>query len=856
MANGVKSTNIGQVALSDEILVHRDGTTGRQKTTSLGAQLVGSGPLKEALDGLVLELGPIYATVAAGLAAVDPGGQFRAASAEHTTAYDIYVKDGGAAVLVASVPSSSALSSMYGEVDAAMAAVNLVDAALASIRVPEDVVVGLNDVNVTATNATAQITAVALDYAIPKDTTVTEFRAKLGASATVRVAVMSENDGIFTVVDEVSVSGDAGVNSWKIDLSAAEGQYLGAIYPTGTCGFAAPTAASLSWFPGTLVGDSFTAGSARSEMLLMGFTTTRYGVSVNGQTITQVVETITAPDAEAIVAKSPSISGVLAGITQTTSAVFGASSEEIASGGGGATLNGSTLYRIPDVAYEAGGVLVSADVDMVHDATVTFYTYTRSGDDFAVHSTVDVALATGNNIGVAIGLEIPAGGYIGVWCNGVDRSGGQWETGVYVSSSSEFVSASAQTEGDKALVRFYTINKSRRDFGGIVDDVLFMGAHSKRLSDIIASGGVGYFGGAGQSNMEGAETAITTRALYGGLTFADENTTLVAAAAPAAGALESPVLGGVQALREFCMDAGLPAYSVERPAPFIAGRAATGSTAIADMSKGTTLYTNNLAQLQAAIDYADSLSRPLAHFGQAFFQGERDTTVGTDMAEYKAALMALAADYDTDSRAITKATIPALTFFVQVTSAVTYGVDGFLLAETQRDAHKASDLLCAVCPEYHLAFADDRHLTAAGSRLAGAYLAQAMSRYALNGCPPEPLRCVDTVLNGSDIQLYYSYRGLVLDTVGVPEQTQFGFRVFDDLGAEVGCTVSVSGNVLSLTPATAPASGWSWTYGDVVDAALSPYTGGVGNLRTDRHSFEFDGQTNYHWALLDSGEVA
>ncbi|KAB6715137.1 hypothetical protein [Roseobacter sp. TSBP12] len=52
MANGVNTDNIDPVAISDEVLVNRDGSTGRQQTANLGIQLANSGAIGDALSAL------------------------------------------------------------------------------------------------------------------------------------------------------------------------------------------------------------------------------------------------------------------------------------------------------------------------------------------------------------------------------------------------------------------------------------------------------------------------------------------------------------------------------------------------------------------------------------------------------------------------------------------------------------------------------------------------------------------------------------------------------------------------------------------------------------------------------------
>ncbi|WP_321362588.1 SGNH/GDSL hydrolase family protein [uncultured Celeribacter sp.] len=119
---GVKTNNVNFVSISDDVLVNRDGSTSRQKTSNLATQLAASGAIADAfeelaekIDNISVELGPIYDDTSAGLSVVDDGVQFRVASTDADVAYDIYVRDSTNAVFVSSVPSASALAGLLNE---------------------------------------------------------------------------------------------------------------------------------------------------------------------------------------------------------------------------------------------------------------------------------------------------------------------------------------------------------------------------------------------------------------------------------------------------------------------------------------------------------------------------------------------------------------------------------------------------------------------------------------------------------------------------------------------------------------------------------------------------------------------
>jgi hypothetical protein len=135
MANGVGTNNLDSVPLSDEVLVNKDGSTGRQKTEDLATQLAGSGAIAQRLapletratdletstvdqetrlagleNGTYAEAIP-FATTAAGISDTVQGQRFKVDNADPDVAYDVYLHDAGAvATFIESQPSVAALS--------------------------------------------------------------------------------------------------------------------------------------------------------------------------------------------------------------------------------------------------------------------------------------------------------------------------------------------------------------------------------------------------------------------------------------------------------------------------------------------------------------------------------------------------------------------------------------------------------------------------------------------------------------------------------------------------------------------------------------------------------------------------
>lgn len=123
---GIRSTTLDPSNLIDELIGNRAGGTVKISLTNLGLLLSSGGSLASAdrvaeleglLGDLVLDLGPIHPTVAAGLAATSAGQQFRVASADADVSYSVYLHAAGATgTLIAEVPAPAVLSSIMGAV--------------------------------------------------------------------------------------------------------------------------------------------------------------------------------------------------------------------------------------------------------------------------------------------------------------------------------------------------------------------------------------------------------------------------------------------------------------------------------------------------------------------------------------------------------------------------------------------------------------------------------------------------------------------------------------------------------------------------------------------------------------------
>lgn len=226
-----------------------------------------------------------------------------------------------------------------------------------------------------------------------------------------------------------------------------------------------------------------------------------------------------------------------------------------------------------------------------------------------------------------------------------------------------------------------------------------------------------------------------------------------------------------------------------------------------------------------------------------WMQGESDGTNNT----YAADMNALRGTLDTDIKSITHQADDVWMLSYQLARAK-IGL-----------AHlAASDTYAAIrvaMPMYFLPTTDTVHLTAASSKIAGAYFGLAYKRIIVDGDTAwKPLQCTGASVVGTTIDLTYNKSGLTFDATIVASQTNHGFRVINAADAALTISsVAIIGSVVRIVVASGtPAKvyyGFSDPAGDIVEAG--------GNLRDSQgDAIVFDGggldYPMHNWAVLQS----
>lgn len=208
---------------------------------------------------------------------------------------------------------------------------------------------------------------------------------------------------------------------------------------------------------------------------------------------------------------------------------------------------------------------------------------------------------------------------------------------------------------------------------------------------------------------------------------------------------------------------------------------ALGSTAIADLDKGSATYTALMDDVTAAkaLADADGLSYVVPVF--PWLQGEADVDDGTTPSTYKTTLTTLQSDFQTDVKVITGQTgnIPLLMY--QVATHKYYSVTDPAIARAQQEVFEASSLVLMVAPGYIFDYADGVHLAGGEEyRRLGAYFAWMAKRIEIDGTATtalKPLVPTAHARTSTTVELTFRtrYGGLRLDFDTVRDNT------FDDV---------------------------------------------------------------------------
>jgi len=268
---------------------------------------------------------------------------------------------------------------------------------------------------------------------------------------------------------------------------------------------------------------------------------------------------------------------------------------------------------------------------------------------------------------------------------------------------------------------------------------------------------------------------------------------------------------------------------------------------IAEISKGSSWYANELTQIQAGETIAQSEGRTSVCSANLLTIGTNDVTQGTARTAYAAQLRALHRDLAADATAITGQEVAPVTIMSQTSHATNTTSRDVQLAQVDVALDTAGVYLAT--PLYFFGYYDTLHIVAESSKWLGGYYGLVFKRTVIDGGKWEFLRPVRSFRQGRVLELTFNTDSqLVLDTALMPAQTNHGFSIVDAGGNDVAISaVAVKGvGAVQITCVSDIPAGSAVRYGWNRVTGKGTFTGGGGNLRdslgdTEQYTFEIAG---------------
>lgn len=283
---------------------------------------------------------------------------------------------------------------------------------------------------------------------------------------------------------------------------------------------------------------------------------------------------------------------------------------------------------------------------------------------------------------------------------------------------------------------------------------------------------------------------------------------------------------------------------------FLGTNCGVGNTAVAQLGPGTTAYAAYLADIAAAKTVADGLGRTTRVEAIIYRQGERDQLPTAFPAPptpsaWKRYVRALLQLKENDAyRANPNEAVPLLMIIYQLAShsdPAVGGTGGSLptIAWAIEELALDDDVPIYLSnPLYHLAHADDVHLTNASYKKLGAAEGYALKRALIDGAPLSCFSPSETARSGAEITLTFpieAARQLVLDTTLVSNPGSYGFEVDDDTATPmtISSVTLVGTNQVRITCSASVPAGATVYYArtPTTSGTTGPTTGPRGCLR-------------------------
>lgn len=211
-----------------------------------------------------------------------------------------------------------------------------------------------------------------------------------------------------------------------------------------------------------------------------------------------------------------------------------------------------------------------------------------------------------------------------------------------------------------------------------------------------------------------------------------------------------------------------------------------GSMKIEHLNSSSAWWPHFEDHLQEQYNRSLETGRTYACHGVFWAQGEGNAVAGADFVDYRDKLIQLAVDIDALARSITGQTSPCYLLTYQTPSTVTGTREQLNTIQlAQIAAADASPLILFIGPIYHIPMNDGTHPIAEGYIQWGRSKGRAFYQMLVKQSVPQYIREYTATVRGTELRVKFAnvpQRPLRFDIDLVPETSQYGFKVIDDVG--------------------------------------------------------------------------